>query len=90
MKKNQNYVHSNNFMSNLDKRDRRAVMEASRKTGIKVYFEDKAYDGNGLPLKDLIGVFATDPTQDHSDLWCEYNYLVYLAKRGRIRNAVRT
>jgi hypothetical protein len=86
--KSKEYVHTKNFISNLDKRDKRALVEASKRSSIKIYFEDKAYDANGLLLKDTIGVFSNDMEQDHSDLWCEYNYLNYMARKGRIREVV--
>ena len=87
--RNIKYDHPQNFLSNLDRRDKRAILEASRRSKVKIYVEDKAYDGNGKPLKDLVAIFSNDSTQDHTDLWCEYNYLVYLARKNRLRGVVR-
>jgi hypothetical protein len=77
------YIHSTNFISNLEKRDRYNLLAAAKKTGTRIYFEDKAYDGNGLPLKDMVGVFSSDVTQDYGDMWLEYNYAASQSKKLR-------
>jgi hypothetical protein len=82
------YVHPVNFISNLDKRDKYALIRAANSTNTKIYFEEKAYDGKGMPLKDIIGVFSGDTTQNYSSMWSEYNNILREARNAK-RNAIR-
>ena len=89
LKKRERYVHPHNFLSNLDKRDRDVLQKAADRTDTKIYFEPKAFDGNSRPLKDTVAVFSVDIRQDHGDMWLEFNRIVSLARRGRIKKVVQ-
>jgi hypothetical protein len=89
MKKDKKYVHPSNFVSNLEKRDRDVLMKCAKKRGIGIYIEEKAFDANGTPLKDLCAVFSNNDSQDLRDLWIEYNYILGLVKKGQTKRVVK-
>lgn len=80
--KKRKYVHPSNFISNLEKRDKYNLLNAAKKTNTRIYFEDRAFDGNGMPLKDLVAVFSSDEGQDCGDMWLEFNYANTLFRRN--------
>jgi hypothetical protein len=89
MKKVNKYVHPSNFVSNLDRRDKTFLLKCAKKRGIKISIEDKAFDGNSLPMRDLCAVFSGDKNQDMNDLWIEYNYMLNQIKKGRIKSVMK-
>jgi light-regulated signal transduction histidine kinase (bacteriophytochrome) len=73
-------IHPDNFLSNLHRDDRDNLLKAAKMTGVRIYFEERACNVYGMPLKDTIGVFTSDLAQDHSEMWNQFNKLM---KRNR-------
>ena len=65
--------HPDNFLSNMERKDKPALIKAAQVTKTKVYTQDKAYDFNGRKLPDCIAILSSDMEQDHSDMWCQFN-----------------
>jgi hypothetical protein len=83
------YVHPSNFVSNIEKRDKDFLLKVAKKRNIKIYVDDKAYDGNGTPLKGICSVFSSNTSQDMNDLWIEYNYMLDLVKKGQYKYVMK-
>lgn len=67
------YRHPNNFISNMEKRDKPALLQAAKVTKTKVYIEDKAFDYHGRRLADCVAVFTADKGQDCTPMWQKFN-----------------
>ena len=67
------YSHPTNFLSNLDARDKPAILKAASVTGTQIYIQNKAFDGHGCRLFDCVAILSKDMNQDHTDMWITYN-----------------
>ena len=66
---------NDNFISNLRFKDKQTLLVASKETNTRIKIENRAYDGNNNPMKELCGVYSQDMKQDHSDMWVRFHEL---------------
>ena len=69
------FVHPPNFISNMDKRDEAAILQAAKSANCSIYTEEKGYNYKGQQLKDMISVYSSIEDQDLSQMWINYHEL---------------
>lgn len=62
-----------NFISNLEKKDKYTLIKAAQATNSRIHIEDVAYNGNGLPVKNCVGIYAIDEKFDFTPMWIAFN-----------------
>ena len=67
------YRHPKNFLSNMDKRDKPAILQAAKVTQTKIQVQDKAFDYYGRRLSDNVAIFSADESQDCIPMWKQFN-----------------